>query len=422
VSDRVFRTFDRRLMARARGLFAAPDARLLPVAAFVRAALGEPLTIAYKDAAGNSGMGATAFRAEAALGRPLTAETVKNQVGRLGGTDFCLEKLDLDLSGDLMVPLSEINAARRQAIAALRQNRLDAFLRREKIKDGSTPQIPVAIRRPFGKPLLNVHVGDIKGLCAALEGGADILVYGDGYSRRPADAGEYRQAARLAREKGKEIWFAAPRVALESDKGALLELIGIFAEIGCGVLASSLSAFAAAAGRGLPVWVNWTLNAFNSWALDFWRKEGAAGATLSPELTLKQVEGIAQKGILPIECMADGRAELMVSEYSAIDTLLGGAPPGAGQYFLRDRFGELFPVANDQWGRMRVLNAKELCLSEQVGLLAAAPVERLRLDARCLSAEEAGRRVALYREALDGQGGFAARPGTTRGHYFRGVL
>jgi putative protease len=141
---------------------------------------------------------------------------------------------------------------------------------------------------------------------------------------------------------------------------------------------------------------------------------------------MRQVEGLARKNILPLECMADGRAELMISEYCAVGTLLGEKPGGQpcleGQFFLKDRFGEQFPLVTDQLGRMRILNAKELCLLEQVALLGAAPVERLRVDARYLPADEVGRRVADYRRAIDGKGDFAARAGTTRGHYFRGVV
>jgi putative protease len=429
VNDRVFRTFDQQLMSRVRGFFTAADAFSLPVAAVVRAAPGEPFTVTYSDAAGNSGAAATSFRAEPPRSRPLTAESVKKQIGRLGGTDFYLEKLDLNLTGDLMVPLSEINDARRRAIAALRQTRLDAFLRREEISTPGDAMLAERPRQPAGKPLLSVHAGEFNQLCAALEGGADIIIYGDCYNRRPAGADEYRQAARIVRKTGKEIWFAAPRLTLESDKNSLCGLIELFKEIGGGVLVSSLAAYAAARGSGLPVWINCQLNAFNALTLEFWRNEGAAGVTLSQELTLPQVEEMARKGILPIECMADGRAELMISEYCAAGVWLdgggeksGGRPCVEKQYFLQDRFGEQFPIVTDQLGRMRILNAKELCLLEQAARLSAAPVERLRIDARYLPAQEVRRRVADYRQAIDGKSDFAARAGTTRGHYFRGVI
>ena len=422
-SDRVFRTFDQRLMSRARAFF-APTAFPLPVRAVVSAAAGEPLAITYIDGDGNSGTGTTSFLAEPARSRPLTAESVQSQIERLGGTDFCLKKVDLNLSGDLMVPLSEINNARRQAVAALRKNRLDAFASREKVKARRSAEFPESGKRPDGELLLAVHVGDIGQFCAALESGADVLIYGDGYSRRPASADEYRQAARLAREKGRAFWFAAPRIALEHDKETIRGLNGIFQEIGCGILVSSFTAFDTARESGLPVWVNCSLNAFNSLALDFWRERGAAGVTLSQELTLRQIEALARKNILPLECMADGRAELMISEYCAVGTLIGkpgGQPCLNGQYFLKDRFGERFPLVTDQLGRMRILNAKELCLIEQVALLRAAPMERLRIDARYLPANFVRRRVADYRRAIDGKGDLAARAGTTRGHCFRGV-
>jgi putative protease len=330
---------------------------------------------------------------------------------------------------NLMVPISEINSARRQAIAALRKNRLDAFLRREKAEQRRI-NLPKGSLAPAEKPLISVHAGTLEQLDAALRGGADVLIYGgDGYGRRSYGDDECRQAARLAGTAGKEIWFATPRIVLESGQEALRASLDIFRKSGGKILASSLSVFNAARGSDFQIWIDYTLNAFNALALDFWRGQGAAGVTLSQELTMAQVEDLAQRGILPLECMVDGRAELMVSEYCAIDGLPGDRREDAGgkvaareRYFLKDRLDARFPVIADQFGRMHVLNAKELCLIEQVGRLAAAPVGRLRIDVRYMAAGEVKNRVAEYRLAADGKGDFTARAGTTRGHYFRGVL
>ena len=61
----------------------------------------------------------TDFLAEVAKNRPLTAETLQKQLGRLGNTIFELEKINFDVDENLMIPISEINNLRRKAVEIL---------------------------------------------------------------------------------------------------------------------------------------------------------------------------------------------------------------------------------------------------------------------------------------------------------------
>lgn len=50
----------------------------------------------------------------------------EEQFGRLGGTVFQLEELDVNLHGDVIIPMRELNNIRRQAVEQLageRRNR-----------------------------------------------------------------------------------------------------------------------------------------------------------------------------------------------------------------------------------------------------------------------------------------------------------
>ena len=55
-----------------------------------------------------------------------------------------------------------------------------------------------------------------------------------------------------------------------------------------------------------------SLNIYNDQNLEFWREQGAVGATLSAELTMAQVEHLAAVSPIPVECMVQGRIEMMV--------------------------------------------------------------------------------------------------------------
>ncbi|TGU50687.1 DUF3656 domain-containing protein, partial [Mesorhizobium sp. M00.F.Ca.ET.186.01.1.1] len=58
---------------------------------------------------------------ESAVKRPLTHELLHDQLSRLGGTVYHLDAHDLtvDLAGDLIVPVSELNRMRREAVEQL---------------------------------------------------------------------------------------------------------------------------------------------------------------------------------------------------------------------------------------------------------------------------------------------------------------
>lgn len=105
----------------------------------VYAHLGQPMRITVKDAEGNTGIGATDFIVETARKHALDEAAIRKQVDRLGNTEFSLSSLTLDIEPNIMVPMSEINEARRKAVEALTKQRLDTFLPPRKKRFGRIP-------------------------------------------------------------------------------------------------------------------------------------------------------------------------------------------------------------------------------------------------------------------------------------------
>ena len=60
---------------------------------------------------------------ERAVNVPLTREKVEGQLGRTGGTPFHCEKATARVDEGLSLPLSALNALRRQALEKLSQER-----------------------------------------------------------------------------------------------------------------------------------------------------------------------------------------------------------------------------------------------------------------------------------------------------------
>ena len=126
--DRAFKVLDSKLMEEAKAMYASgAPVRRYNIKAQVTASVGEPLVIQLEDEAGHVAVAATEFIGEPALKRPLSREVVEKQLGRLGGSIFHLQELAVDIAGQVMIPVSEINEARRKAVEELENQRLADF-------------------------------------------------------------------------------------------------------------------------------------------------------------------------------------------------------------------------------------------------------------------------------------------------------
>jgi putative protease len=443
--DRVFKTFDAALMEKARASFSsAGPLRRVPVDAVVTVGEGRPLTVTLTDEAGNSGRGRTSFLAEKAIKRPLSEETLIAQIGRLGTTVFALHGLDSRIEGEVMVPLSELNEARREAVEELEAARLARYSRPPLA--AAVPDLaafmPAPRRDNPRKPALTVNTDTFDKAAAAAANGADIIMFGgDSLSGRPPTADDYRRVVALARDRGLAVILSTPRLVQDWQWPALEADLELFRGLAPDAVAMANLGTLQRASKvpGLAIHGDWPLNIYNSAAIRFYAARGLASLTLSPELTFGQVEELAAEPDIAIECIAHGYLTLMISEYCVMGSFLGGLHTGActkpclkGRYLLKDRMGETFPVAGDQFCRMHILNAKELSMLPHVPRLARSGAARIRVEGKAATVDELARTTRLYRELLDQGEGHPLLAGDgiktvehqdiTRGHYFRGVL
>lgn len=444
--DRVFKTFDSRLMERARSFFATgAPVRRIPVDVSVTVEEGRPLIVTISDDEGNSGRGETEFLAEKALKRPLNDEVIAKQVGRLGTTPFAMRNLHCEISGEVMVPVSEMNEARRLAVEQLESARLSRYKRPllNRIDYNLEEFLPVAeTKRQSSKPQLIVNVDSLEKANTALANGADLVMFGgESLQGRPINAEDYRTVVTLASEKRKGVILSTPRITKEWQMSGLTADLELFRELAPdAVSVGNLGSFVVARRiGGVPLYGDLSFNVFNGAAIRFLANEGFDGLTLSPELNFGQVENLAAGSPVTLECVVHGYLTLMVSEYCALGSFLGDLHTGRckepcrkGEYWLKDRMNEIFPVVTDQFCRMHVLNAKELSLLPHVPRFESMGINRIRIEGKAASVEHVARITRLYRELLDlgerhpllaGEGIKAVEhEDITRGHYFRGVL
>ncbi|MBR0260895.1 MAG: U32 family peptidase [Selenomonadaceae bacterium] len=413
VHDRAFKIFDAELTAEARKFFSGAPVRKILVAAEVKAKIGEPLILKMTDADGNSATAQTKIIAEPAKNRPLTLDTLKNQIGRLGNSIFALEKISADVDDDLMIPISELNDVRRRVVEQLETQRLKKFSIRNK-EPGTGNEFKNLVPCPVSlAPSITAHVDTLEKLKIALDAGADeILFGGETFTNKPVK--NISEAIEFVHERGKKISWATPRIVRENENFILpADVDAIYVHnLATLKLAKKIA--------DAPIRTDFSLIVFNSMTINFLKNLGVEGVTLSPELNLTQVKALAKKSCLPVECIVHGRQELMISAYCVLGSFLGNLDKKncphvcrAKNFFLRDRKDELFPVVTDQFCRMHILNAKTLSMIDNRADFDG--VARLRVDCRALTLQESAQIVRAYKFGGNEIENF------TRGHYFRGV-
>ena len=439
--DRVFKVYDARLMERAKETYASgAPVRRIPVAIAVRAAVGEPLTVTLCDAEGHRGEGRTDFIGEPARKRPLSEEIIRKQVSRLGTSVYEMKSLHCDIAGEVMVPMSEINEARRKAVEALDALRLKEIEAREHRPE---PKFTDRIARPTPKKADFLVAVDTLGKAeAALAAGADgILFGGESYEHRVIAPEEYERAWQMAREAGARIDFNTPRIVHDGQQKHVERLLDAFAAFPPDAVHVHNIAMLALVRRltDFAIHADYSLISYNKQTLAFLKDYGASGATLSPELTAKEIRQLAKESPLPLTCIVHGRLELMVSNYCVTGSFLGGCGEGPctqpctrGHFALKDRKDALFPLAMDQFCHMHVLNSKVLSMMPHAMKFRAAGIETMQIEAKAMGEKEIAAIVKAYRKAM----AFHEEPAEaqlswiheqegkdiTRGHYFRGVL
>lgn len=439
--DRVFKVYDARLMERAKETYTSgAPVRRIPVAIAVRAAIGESLTVTLCDAEGHRGEGRTDFIGESARKRPLSEEIIRKQVSRLGTSVYEMKSLHCDIAGEVMVPMSEINEARRKAVEALDALRLKEIEAREHRPE---PKFTDRIARPTPKKADFLVAVDTLGKAeAALAAGADgILFGGESYEHRVIAPEEYERAWQMAREAGARIDFNTPRIVHDGQQKHVERLLAAFAAFPPDAVHVHNIAMLALVRRltDFTIHADYSLISYNKQTLAFLKDYGASGATLSPELTAKEIRKLTQESSLPLTCIVHGRLELMVSNYCVTGSFLGGCGEGPctqpctrGHFALKDRKDALFPLAMDQFCHMHVLNSKVLSMMPHAMKFRAAGIETMQIEAKAMGEKEIAAIVKAYRKAM----AFPEEPAEaqlswiheqegkdiTRGHYFRGVL
>ncbi|MGF1452977.1 MAG: DUF3656 domain-containing protein [Opitutales bacterium] len=343
-----------------------------------------------------------------AAGRPLTAETLRKQLGRLGEVPFKLRQLHFNVEEDVFLPVSALNAARREAVDQLR-----AKLKPEGRWTLVSSDAPAIETRSLGSdqqsgPYLIPYAREMPQLRAALN-----LGYREVYLELE-NPRAYREAVAKVRETEQrdgsavQVWIAPPRIFKSGEDWLLKELAAAAPD---GVLARNHAHLSA--WPGLPKRGDFSLNVANPLTAAYLRERfDLARLTASYDLDAAQLTDLLE-GCPPrlLEITLHQHVPMFHMEHCVFCAFMStgkdfrdcGRPCEKHSVSLRDRVGREHPLRADGGCRNTVYNARAQTGAEYADTFAKAGAAAFRIEFLRESAEEVRETMARYERLLNGE-------------------
>ena len=301
----------------------------VPLALTFTMRAGAPVRLQGRS--GNAAAEATGPVPEAAVHRPLSAQRAAEQLRKIGGTPFLPPEVDCRMADGLTVPLSALNALRREVCDRL----LDMRGETAPVSFTYTQEPPCAPRaqRPGPSKLVARFAdaaqcpedGDMDAAVVPLDTPPEVLRRLS--ARRPTGV-EIPRGLFGADEAARRLLAAA------KDAGAAFALCG------------GVGAVRLAREASLPPVGGFGLNVANRDALRAYAEEGAAAAVLSMELTFAQMAFAARgQAAIPAGALVYGHQPLMLLRACPRRAAEGCAGCGDSRpRAMTDRRGAVFPL------------------------------------------------------------------------------
>jgi putative protease len=408
--DRVWKTDDPALNKALRQTFSRDlQKSTFPVSMVATGKSGLPLRL--KVTCGDVTVAAESAQVlQAARSAPLTESGVSELLGRLGGTRFHADRIEVDLDEDLFMTPGAINQLRRDAIEALAakvaapQGAGRIGLASEAALHGiQWPLRPVPSTNEMSpvRPELVVLCRSIPQLEAALSLGVRSIYVDFEDIRR------YPEAVEMVGSRA-ELFLATPRIQKPGEQGFFRSIENAQP---AGVLIRNLGAIAYFRGKGFGLRGDFSLNVANPLAGDFLVEQGLSRLTISYDLTFEQI--LALLAYSPgdrYELTLHQHMPMFHMEHCVFAAFLSngtdytncGRPCDRHRVEVRDRVGQTHLVKADVGCRNTVFNARAQTGAQYFVRLQKAGLRYFRVELLDEDRENARRLISLYLGLLGG--------------------
>lgn len=364
---------------------------------------------------------------EAASSRPLDEERIKKQLQKTGNTEFAFDMLDVELHGEVFLPMQQLNEMRRKALEELEKKIQDSFHRKTAEKKVLQEEIldTASVKLSKKENKLSVLVETQEQLEAVLENDDSIAcIYVDSnLDKTGLDADLWKGISDRIRKKNIDIFLAMPRIfrnqTIEIFEQAYDSILTRYFD---GMLIRSMEEYQFLKSKDYTgnIRLDYNLYIMNRFAKQFWKKQGITYGTIPVELNKSEIVNLDSK---QDEMIVYGYIPAMVTAQCVTSTV-HGCKKDCKITMLKDRYQNEFPVKNQCRDCYNVIyNTAPLYLIDLKEDLEELNAERYRIQFSIENRDEVKQILNQCNSMFSDEKGelFSQKDSITRGHFRRGV-
>jgi len=408
IGDKVWKTSDPVLDKRVRQSFTLENPQFpRPINLEIYGEINQPLIAIANDQVGHIVQVESTINLVAAHTKPLTTEKLKEQLGRLGNTPFCLGNLINHLDSALMLPVSELNRMRREIVDQLTELRSQPLRWRLNPDVAWTDLLTWEISSVPQTPSLIVLVRNMAQLRAAIQAKVKILYC------EFTDPKTYQEAVQLVRQNqsvaDQTIWVVPPRITKSGENWILQQVLACQAD---GYLVRNydqLEFFA-----DIPCIGDFSLNIANPLTADFYlQRFNLKRLTASYDLNIIQLEDLIKASHFPQvwEVTIHQHIPMFHMEHCVFCAFLSqgkdftdcGRPCEKHEVKLKDRVGSEHVLQADAGCRNTIFNGVAQTGAEYIQRLLDLEVRYFRIEFVNETPDQVTQTIWRYGQLLQGE-------------------
>ncbi len=287
--------------------------------------------------------------AELANNKSLDKERIISQLSKLGSTQFMLDKINVKLDDNVIIPIKELNEMRRKAIEDISEQMKNQVIHHSKVNDESI-ELTGTENHSHKKLVL---VSNMEQLKIASEYNNILIAYS--YNSSFNDAFNY------LKEKDKDIIMFIPRIMKQSYINKIKNE-KYYSDIKT-VIVNEVGSYHAFADKDIILGTG--MNIYNSYSASLFNED----KILSLELSKQQYKNM-KTDLNKTYIQVFGKIENMITEYCPISQYYFGYQNKncnlckKNSYSLKDRKGEFFDIVTDEFCKTHILNCRTLFIED----------------------------------------------------------
>lgn len=355
-----------------------------------------------------------------AMNQPMDAARIEKQMRKTGNTEFEFERLEVELSGRLFMPMQSLNELRRLGIEILEEKILSVYRRTNEQDKKMCLEEEESSYNPTD---FHVYVEELEQFSVVAETECVKRIYLDSNAIDQIwKNSETDGIINKAHENGKEIYLAMPHIFRSKTKEkyeAFYKSLEKQAWDGILVRNSESYEFLLEHDFQGNIVTDYSIYQFNRYAKQFWQEEQIESFTAPLELNYKELKDV---GLQNSELVIYGYFPMMVSA-QCITKTTKGCKKEKGRLVFTDRYQKQFTVKNHcDYCYNVIYNTAPVVLLDQWKEIKDLNPKGLRLHFTIEEPAEVKRILDIYNKVfLQGDSSVEAGIEFTRGHFKRGI-